>query len=125
MALWLRLRSARFRFAGKDHCSSATSRGLNCGLALSRQYEKFQAGGVERIAMCQEERDWLDWVKRVRDGVITQRQTAEKIGITDLWVRTLLARMENEGDEVVVLGQAAGVSRQLRVPPAIQSATGQ
>jgi prolyl-tRNA editing enzyme YbaK/EbsC (Cys-tRNA(Pro) deacylase) len=59
---------------------------------------------MERIAMSQEERDWLDWLKRVRDGVITQRHAAEKMGITDRWVRTLLARMEEEGDKVVVHG---------------------
>lgn len=53
--------------------------------------------------MSQEERDWLDWLKKVRDGVITQRQAAEKMGITDRWVRTL-ARMEEKGDEVVVHG---------------------
>jgi hypothetical protein len=29
--------------------------------------------------MSQEERDWLDWLKRVRDGVITQRRAAEKV----------------------------------------------
>ena len=54
--------------------------------------------------MSQEERDWLDWLKRVRDRVITQRHAPEKMGITDRWVRTLLARMEEEGDKVVVHG---------------------
>ena len=51
-----------------------------------------------------EERDWLDWLKRVWDGVMTQRRAAEKMGITHRWVRTLLARMGKEGDEVVVHG---------------------
>jgi DNA-binding Lrp family transcriptional regulator len=50
--------------------------------------------------MSQKERDWLDWLKRVRDGVITQRQASEKMGITDRWVRRLLARMEEDGDVV-------------------------
>jgi hypothetical protein len=59
---------------------------------------------MERIAMSQEERDWLQWLKRVRDGVVTQRQAAGKMGITDRWVRKLLARMEDEGDCVVVHG---------------------
>jgi hypothetical protein len=54
--------------------------------------------------MSQVERDWLEWLKRSRDGVITQRRAAEKMGITDRWVRTLLARMEKEGDRVVVHG---------------------
>jgi len=51
-----------------------------------------------------EERDWLDWLKRVWDGVMTQRRAAEKMGITHRWVRTLLARVGKEGDEVVVHG---------------------
>src|SRR5438552_2575003 len=55
---------------------------------------------MERIAMSQQERDWLEWLKRAQDGVITQRQAAEKMGITDRWVRRLLARMEAEGDPV-------------------------
>lgn len=54
--------------------------------------------------MSQEERDWLEWLKRARDGVVTQRQAAEKMGITDRWVRQLLKRMERDGDLVVVHG---------------------
>lgn len=52
--------------------------------------------------MSQEERDWLEWLKRTRAGIITQRQAAEKMGVTDRWVRKLLARLELEGDRVVV-----------------------
>jgi hypothetical protein len=75
---------------------------------------------MERIAMSQEERDWLDWLKRVRDGVITQRQASEQMGITDRWVRTLLARMEEEGDEVVVHGLRGRPSNR-RIDEAIQT----
>src|ERR1700684_2712558 len=57
---------------------------------------------MERIAMSQEERDWLDWLKRARDGKITQREAAERMGVTERWVRKLLRRMEKEGDAVVV-----------------------
>ena len=59
---------------------------------------------MERIAMSQKERDWLDWLKRAKDGVVRQRQAAEKMGITDRWVRKLLLEMEREGDEVVIHG---------------------
>src|ERR1039457_3380347 len=59
---------------------------------------------MERIAMNQEERDWLEWLKRAQDGVITQRQAAEKMGVSDRWVRKLLVRMKVEGDGVVVHG---------------------
>jgi len=59
---------------------------------------------MERIAMSQEERDWLDWLKRVKDGQVTQRFAAEKMGVTDRWVRSLLAEMKVRGDSVVVHG---------------------
>jgi hypothetical protein len=52
--------------------------------------------------MNQEERDWLEWLKRTRDGVVTQRQAADKMGISERWVRKLLVRMKSDGDGVVV-----------------------
>jgi hypothetical protein len=65
---------------------------------------------MERIAMNQEERDWLEWLKRVQDGVVTQRQAAAKMGVSDRWVRKLLARMQSDGDRVVVHGLRGRVS---------------
>jgi transposase len=59
---------------------------------------------MERIAMNQEERDWLEWLKRVKDGVVTQQQAAAKMDVSDRWVRKLLARMKTDGDAVVVHG---------------------
>ena len=54
--------------------------------------------------MDQRERDWLEWLKRARDGIVTQREAAGKMGVTDRWVRTLLGRLEEQGDLVVVHG---------------------
>jgi len=54
--------------------------------------------------MSQEERDKLEWLKRARDKVISQREAAEKIGVSDRWVRELLRRMKKQGDRVVVHG---------------------
>jgi hypothetical protein len=59
---------------------------------------------MERIAMNQEERDWLEWLKRVQDGVVTQQHAAAKMGVSGRWVRKLLARMKTDGDAVVVHG---------------------
>ena len=42
---------------------------------------------MERIAMSQEERDRLEWLKRARDKVISQRKAAERMGVSDRWVR--------------------------------------
>ena len=57
---------------------------------------------MERFEMGQEELDKLNWLKRAEDGSITQRKAAEKIGVTDRWVRKLLARMAKQGDGVVI-----------------------
>jgi hypothetical protein len=59
---------------------------------------------MERIAMSQEERDELDWLKRVKAGSITQREAAQRMGVSDRWVRKLLKRMAKQGDGVVVHG---------------------
>ena len=59
---------------------------------------------MERIAMSQEERDKLEWLKRARDGQLSQRAAAEKMGVSDRWVRVLLERMKKSGDAVVVHG---------------------
>ena len=49
---------------------------------------------MERIEMSQGERDKLEWLKRAKDGVITQREAANKMGVSDRWVRNLLKRMK-------------------------------
>src|SRR6266851_8175145 len=59
---------------------------------------------MERIEMSQEERDRLDWLKRARDKKMTQREVAERMGVSQRWVRKLLKRMKWEGDRVVVHG---------------------
>jgi transposase len=59
---------------------------------------------MERIAMSQEERDHLDWLKRVKSGSMTQREAAQKMAVSDRWVRVLLQRMSKHGDAVVVHG---------------------
>jgi len=59
---------------------------------------------MERIAMSQKERDWLDWLKRARDQKMTQREAAERMGVSERWVRKLLRRMKRQGDAVVVHG---------------------
>ena len=46
--------------------------------------------------MSQEERDCLDWLKRARAGSISQREAAEKMGVSARWVRKLLKRKDQE-----------------------------
>lgn len=57
---------------------------------------------MERIGMSQKERDRLDWLKRAQDGSMTQREAAQKMGVSERWVRTLLKGMKKRGDGVVV-----------------------
>ena len=52
---------------------------------------------MERIAMSQEERDKLEWLKRAKDKVIRQREAAERMGISARWVPKLLRRMKKQG----------------------------
>src|ERR1017187_4333396 len=59
---------------------------------------------MERIAMSQQDRDELAWLKRAKEGSISQREAAQKMGVSDRWVRTLLKRMSKQGDSVVVHG---------------------
>ncbi len=54
--------------------------------------------------MSQEERDGLHWLKKAIDGTITQRDAAEKMGVSDRWVRKLLKRIVRQGDAAVVHG---------------------
>ncbi len=58
----------------------------------------------ERILMNQKERDRLHWLKQARRKQICQREAAERIGVSERWVRKLLRRMRREGDRVVVHG---------------------
>jgi transposase len=59
---------------------------------------------MERLAMSQQERDWLEWLKRARDKKMTQREAAEKMGVSERWVRMLLRRMNRDGDKAVLHG---------------------
>ena len=62
---------------------------------------------MEPIAMSQEERDKLEWLKRAYDGSISQREAARKMGVSDRWVRSLLKDMNKRGDAMVVHGLRA------------------
>src|ERR1700685_2320465 len=57
-------------------------------------------------------------VERAQDGVVTQRQAAEKMGVSDRWVRKLLGRMKIDGDAVGIHGLRGRVSnRQIDPTP--------
>jgi transposase len=74
---------------------------------------------MERIAMSQQERDELDWLKQAKEGRVSQREAAERIGVSERWVRTLLKRMGRRGDGVVVHGLRGRPSNR-KLPSEIQ-----
>jgi len=59
---------------------------------------------MERIAMSQEERDDLYWLKRTEEGKMSRREAAQKMGVSERWVRKLVKRMAKQGDAVVIHG---------------------
>lgn len=60
--------------------------------------------------MSQAERDKLEWLKRARDGVVTQKYAAEQMKVTDRRVRQMLVEMKERGDAVVVHRLRGGAS---------------
>jgi transposase-like protein len=52
--------------------------------------------------MNQAERDRLDALKRAKRKVITQKQAAEEIGVTERQVRRLLRKLKQKGDKAVI-----------------------
>jgi predicted DNA-binding protein (UPF0251 family) len=56
----------------------------------------------EQILMSQKERDRLQVLREAKKKQITQKQAGEQMGVTERWVRKLLARMRKEGDGAVV-----------------------
>lgn len=54
------------------------------------------------MALTQRERDRLDWLKQAKRKQITQKEAAERMGVSERWVRKLLQRMKIERDRVVV-----------------------
>ena len=69
--------------------------------------------------MSQEERDCLDWLKRAKDGSLSQQEAGEKMGVSARWVRKLLKRMAREGDGVVVHGLRGRASNR-KLPDQLQ-----
>ncbi len=60
--------------------------------------------------MTQGERDRLHWLKQARDRKIPKKKAAENMSVSPRWVRTLLKRLKQEGDRVVVHGLRGRVS---------------
>lgn len=56
----------------------------------------------ELLQMNQKERDRLKVLHEAEEREITQKEAAEQVGVSERWVRKLLARMRKEGDRAVI-----------------------
>lgn len=65
--------------------------------------------------MSQKERDRPHWLKQAESKQITQAKAAERMKVSERWVRKLLQRKKREGDRVVVHGLRGGRSNR-RLP---------
>jgi hypothetical protein len=72
-----------------------------------------QAGEVEQglLLMTQAERDRLVALKKAKKELITPKQAAEELGITEGHVRRLLRELKRRGDKVVAHGLRGHVER--------------
>jgi DNA-binding Lrp family transcriptional regulator len=56
------------------------------------------------MALNRKERDWLQWLHQAKRKQITQREAAQRMQVSERWVRQLLRRMKRQKDRVVVHG---------------------
>lgn len=71
----------------------------------------------ELLQMNQKERDRLKVLEEAKKRGITQKQAAEQMGVSERWVRKLLARMRKQGDRAVIHG-LRGRSSNRKIPEA-------
>ena len=72
------------------------------------------------MALKQKERDWLQWLHQAKRKQITQREAAQRMQVSERWVRQLLRRMKRQQDRVVVHGLRGRPSNR-RLKPETQS----
>ena len=72
--------------------------------------------------MSQEDRDRLHWLKQARNQEITQKQAAERMEVSERWVRTLLKKLKRKGDRAVVHGLRKRPSNRAIAEPTRQRA---
>jgi DNA-binding Lrp family transcriptional regulator len=73
----------------------------------------------ELLAMSQKERDRLKVLQEAKQKQITQKEAGEQIGVTERWVRKLLAKMRKKGDRAAVHG-LRGRNSNRKIPEAVR-----
>jgi transposase len=63
------------------------------------------------LTMTQHERDRLVTLKKAQKKLITQKQAAEELGITERQVRRLLIKLKKQGDKAVLHGLRGRASK--------------
>jgi transposase len=69
----------------------------------------------ETLLLTQTERDRLKVLHEIRQGHLTQAAGAEQLGVSERWVRELVRRMRQKGDQAVVHGLRGRPSKR-RIP---------
>src|SRR6476646_9800475 len=71
---------------------------------VEMSYRRLQAGEVAegQLLMTQAERDRLVALKKAKRKLITQKQAAEELGVTERQVRRLLRKLRRKGDQAVI-----------------------
>jgi len=72
--------------------------------------------------MSQDERDRLVALKKAKKKLITQKQAAEEIGVTERQVRRLLRKLRGKGDRAVIHELAGRASNRKLAPELEQRA---
>ena len=71
----------------------------------------------ERLAMSQQERDWLKTLSEAKKKQITQRDAAERLGVSQRHVRRMLRKLRRIGDKAVIHGLRGRASNR-KIPAA-------
>lgn len=58
----------------------------------------------EKLLLTRQDRDRLKVLHEVRQGHITQREAAQQLKLTDRWIRELVGRVEEQGDQAIIHG---------------------
>ncbi|MGH9784308.1 MAG: ISNCY family transposase [Terriglobia bacterium] len=73
----------------------------------------------ERMAMSQQERDWLKTLSEAKKKQITQREAAERLGVSQRHVRRMLRKLRGMGDKAVIHGLRGRASNR-KIPAATE-----
>lgn len=79
-----------------DTPTASQTNSINFGLTRDSNHAQFlaaQPSNPNQASLTTREQDWLDWLRKANERTITTKQAAEKMGVTERWVRKLLIEL--------------------------------